>query len=163
MLGREAGQKMEIRRPVPEEQGEPCEDFWQPLAVPHRRGAIHRGRDDVKAVRMVRTSCVENLAKLTKNGIDALGHGLGTIGLAEEVGEAGHDADTRLRTDLGKHVLEDPNVATGKDLRRLHGGVRTETRLVDVTLDIRVAKQSEDTRLDHHDEEDLPGRLDQLQ
>ena len=66
------------------------------------------------------------------------------------------DAEVRLLPDLLQRGEEQIDGATGEDLRRLHQRVGPERRLVDVTTDVRVKDEREDSRLGHR--EDVDGK-----
>lgn len=66
------------------------------------------------------------------------------------------DAEVRLLPDLLQRGEEQIDGPTGEDLRGLHQGVGPERRLVDVTTDVRVKDEREDSRLRHR--EDVGGK-----
>ena len=78
---------------------------------------------------------------LLKHRVNPMRHGGGPVGTGDEVGQAHGDVGSQLLHGLG----EDTDVATGQDLGTLDAGISTAAGLVDVTIDVRVSHQSENS------------------
>ena len=91
-----------------------------------------------------RADLVQKITDILKDWLNALGHGAWAVNGGQEVGDAGHDADSRLLTNLGQGITEDLEVAAGKDLGSLYGRPGTATCLIDIVLDVGVTDQGID-------------------
>ena len=86
---------------------------------------------------------------ILEHRINAMRHGLGTLGTRDEAGQARDDDDAGLLSDGRHRRSEDPEVATRDDLRRLQRGIVPAAGLVDMTPDVRVTHEGKHPILRH--------------
>ena len=86
---------------------------------------------------------------ILEHRINAMGHGLGTLGTRDEARQARDDDDAGLLSDGRLRRSKNPKVATWDNLCGLQRGIVPAAGLVDMTLDVRVAHEGKHPILRH--------------
>ena len=130
-----------------------CNSYRQPLTVPDRSEAIHRGTDQELGLGPGASELGQLGDEIGQHRLDAKSHRRGPRGTREKVRHAGHHADVGLRPDGLERGGEERSTAALDDLGTRHQRSIATIVRAHVTLDIRVTDDGHAPQQRHRDQE----------
>ena len=150
-LGRcKAWHQKNILRAISENLGELGHDLGQAVAVPQGCQAVHRRSNEIEDFCLLNGSGTDCLMNLTENWVDTKRDwGSGFFSAGQEVGEAGQQHDVGVFPHGPEGLGKKRDAAAWKLLTTRHQRTIATVRRVQMTLDVRIAKNRKLPRGQH--------------
>ena len=121
--------------------------LWQALSIPGRARSVHwRGDENLHGWKIA-AEVQQDAANLLQHWVDPVGNGGRAVRAGDEVGQASNDANGHVLLHLLQRPRKDGKMTAWQNLGSLQTRMGTDTGLVNVTVNVRVTKESESTNL----------------